>query len=80
METVREANVKVVLCSMVSHYSHTALALQRAGYLKQYITNLVFSKSKREIATKVLPIHIRKKLLGGGRYNGELKPSLVTSL
>ena len=72
--------MKVVLCSIVPHYSHTAVALQEAGYLRRYVTGLFWTKSKQESVGKFLSANFQKKLLGGGRYNEHLNPDLVSSL
>ena len=55
---------KVILSAgNVSHYHHTALALQQAGYLWKYFC--VFSgKNDLGVFQKILPANVRKRLLG----------------
>ncbi|MFX0208321.1 MAG: hypothetical protein ACFFDT_20220, partial [Candidatus Hodarchaeota archaeon] len=72
--------MKAILYSLVPHYSHTALALQRGCYLDRYITGFILTNPKWIKFTNILPLKIRKKLLGSGRYNENLRSDLITSL
>jgi len=72
--------MKVVLCSLVPHYSHTALALQRTGHLKRYVTGFILTDPTLKNFTNIFPWKIQQKLLGSGRYNKNLNSDLITSL
>jgi len=73
-------NMKIILCSMVTHYSHTAVALQNARYLKKYITGFILTNHKWENIINNLPMSFMMKLIGSGRYNNHLNTNSVISL
>jgi len=72
--------MKIILCSIVTHYSHTAVALQNARYLKKYITGFILTNHKWENIINNLPMSFMMKLIESGRYNNHLNTNSVISL
>jgi glycosyltransferase involved in cell wall biosynthesis len=69
--------MNVILSSNVSHYSYTALALQRENYLRRYICSIQFQKFP-PIVTRLLSQKWRSKIMG--RTIPDINPHLIRNI
>ena len=73
-----DSKISVVILSYVTHYYYAALAAQRAGLLKRFITGIALTQEWQRRIINVLPMYYQNRVSNYMYYH--LRPELVTPI